>query len=202
METKTQSRNALHPLWWGAGVAVILFSAVGTAAVLGWIPTSMGSPRDTAALNAQSAVPVPATAHAPVPARTGAAAVQAEKDASPRTRIAYSRCLECGVIESVHETDTKGQGTGLGAVGGAVVGGLVGNQVGGGRGKDVMTVVGAVGGALAGNEVEKRVKSTKSYAITVRLDDGSSRTISEASAPTWHTGDRVRIVDGVIRSNA
>ncbi|HXC37305.1 MAG TPA: glycine zipper 2TM domain-containing protein [Burkholderiales bacterium] len=202
METNTQPRNSLHPIWWGAGVAIILFSAVGTAAVLGWIPTSMGSARDNVALNAQSAAPPPAKARAPVPARAAAPAVQAEKDASLRTHIAYSRCPDCGVIESVTETDTKGQGSGLGAVGGAVVGGLVGNQVGAGRGKDVMTVVGAVGGALAGNEVEKRVKSTKSYVITIRFDDGSTRTISEASAPTWRAGDRVRIVDGVIRSNA
>jgi outer membrane lipoprotein SlyB len=82
------------------------------------------------------------------------------------------------------------------------VGGLLGSQVGGGKGQSVMTVVGAVGGGFAGNEVEKRVKSTKSYAITIRMDDGTSRVINEAAAPTWHTGDKVRIVNGAIRSNA
>ena len=56
--------------------------------------------------------------------------------------------------------------------------------------------------ALAGNEVEKRVKSGKSYEITVRLEDGSNRVINEANAPSWRTGDRVRIVNGVIQSNA
>ena len=105
------------------------------------------------------------------------------------------------MVESVREVELKGEGSGLGAAGGAVVGGVLGNQVGGGRGKDLMTVVGAVGGAVAGNEVEKRVKSTKSYEITVRFDDGSSRAISEANAPSWRAGDKVRVVNGAIQSN-
>ena len=78
---------------------------------------------------------------------------------------------------------------------------LVGHQIGGGRGKDLATVAGAVGGALAGNEIEKRAKSTKSYAITVRLDDGSSRVINESNPPTWRPGDRVKVADGTIQSN-
>ena len=65
-----------------------------------------------------------------------------------------------------------------------------------------MTAVGAVGGAIAGNEIEKRVKSTKSYAITVRFDDGTSRVINEANAPSWRAGDKVKVVNGVIQSNA
>jgi outer membrane lipoprotein SlyB len=106
------------------------------------------------------------------------------------------------VIESVRAVEAKGLGSGLGAVGGAVVGGLLGNQVGAGRGQDVMTVVGAAGGAVAGNEVEKRMKSTNHYEITVRLNDGSSRVISESAQPVWHAGDKIRLVNGAIRSNA
>jgi len=62
-------------------------------------------------------------------------------------------------------------------------------------------VVGAVGGAVAGNQIEKSVKSSKSYETTVRFEDGSSRVIAEANAPAWRTGDHVKVVDGVIRSN-
>ena len=89
----------------------------------------------------------------------------------------------------------------LGTLGGAVIGAAIGNQVGGGSGQKIATVVGAVGGAVAGNEVEKRVKSTKNYEITVRLDDGSTRMIQEANPPSWRNGDHVRIVDGTIRAN-
>lgn len=114
---------------------------------------------------------------------------------------ATSRCAECGVVASVRDVETKGAGSGLGAVGGAVLGGVLGNQVGGGRGQDVATVVGAIGGGLAGNEVEKRVKSTKSRVVTVRFDDGSTRDISTAADSAWRAGDKVKVIDGAIRSN-
>ena len=61
-------------------------------------------------------------------------------------------------------------------------------------------MAGAVGGAVAGNEIEKRAKSTKSYEVTVRFDNGSSRVFSEAN-PTWRNGEHVRVIDGVIRAN-
>ena len=112
-----------------------------------------------------------------------------------------SKCTDCGQIESVREIVTRGEGSGLGAVGGAVVGGALGNQIGAGRGKDLATVAGAVGGAVAGNEIEKRAKSTKSYAITVRLDDGSSRVINETNPPMWRPGDQVKVTNGAIQSN-
>jgi outer membrane lipoprotein SlyB len=65
-----------------------------------------------------------------------------------------------------------------------------------------MMVAGAVGGGLAGNEIEKRVKTSKSYSITVRLEDGSTRVVNQATAPAWRAGDKVKFVDGVIQSNA
>ncbi|MGP1679860.1 MAG: glycine zipper 2TM domain-containing protein [Burkholderiales bacterium] len=195
--TEPQSDKFPQAIIWIAGIALTLFCAVGIAAVMGWIPNSMGGAGDKAVLGQAS---VPAAVRKTDKAAASRTAAPAHT--APVRAAAVATCAECGVIESVREVGAKGQGSGLGAVGGAVVGGLLGNQVGGGRGKDVMTVVGAVGGAVAGNEVEKRVKATKSYEVTVRLDDGSSRVISEASAPTWRTGDKVKIVNGAIRSNA
>ncbi|MGZ3254070.1 MAG: glycine zipper 2TM domain-containing protein, partial [Burkholderiaceae bacterium] len=125
-----------------------------------------------------------------------AAAVQVAH-ASP----AHVTCTQCGVIESTREISTKGQGGALGVIGGAVVGGLLGNQIGAGHGRDAATVVGAVGGGVAGNEIEKRARATKSYEITVHMNDGSNRVIHEENATTWQAGDHVKIVDGVIRSN-
>ncbi len=197
METqvnKIESQSGKFPqaIIWIAGIALTLFCVVGIGAVMGWIPSSMGGPSDKTVLGQQSANTVPVAA--PKPHRIAPA------QAAPVA--AHSTCAECGVIESVREIAAKGQGSGLGAVGGGVLGGLLGNQVGGGRGQDVMTVVGVVGGAVAGNEVEKRVKGTKSYEVTVRLDDGSSRVVREASLPSWRAGDKVKFVNGAIRSNA
>ncbi len=195
-----QSGKFPQAVIWIAGIALTLFCAVGIAALMGWIPNSMGGLSDKAAVDQQSANTVPPAA--PKAQRAAASPPAAVARSAPARVAPLATCAECGVIESVREVDATGQGSGLGAVGGAVVGGLLGNQVGAGRGKDVMTVVGAVGGAVAGNEVEKRVKTTKSYSITVRFDDGSSRVISEANAPTWRAGDKVKVINGVIQSNA
>jgi outer membrane lipoprotein SlyB len=195
-----QSSQFPQAVIWVAGVALTLFCAVGIAALMGWIPNSIGGPSDNAATSQRmmNTVP-PAVPKAHISTASHPAQMM---QTAPVPVATVAPCAECGVIESVREVDAKGKGSGLGAVGGAVVGGLLGNQVGAGRGKDVMTVVGAVGGGFAGNEVEKRVKTTKSYEVTVRLNDGSSRVISEAGLPTWHTGDKVKVVNGAIQSNA
>jgi len=192
--TRTKSTNLLAVV---VGIAIILFCAAGIAAIMGWIPTSIGSTRETA-LVADKEKPVKKNTQQnvqpAVPAKVKAPPVQVASSAP------VTKCNDCGVIESVREIAAKGEGSGLGAAGGAVVGGLLGHQVGGGSGKQIATVVGAVGGAVAGNEVEKRVKATKSYDITVRLDDGSTRVVNELNAPSWRSGDRVRVVDGSIRA--
>ena len=191
METK--ANRSPPTLFWIAGIAVTVFSVAGIAAIMGWIPTSIGGPGDSVVAAKQPATQPAASSHT-APSR--APAYTASN--SP----ARAQCAECGVIEAVREIDAKGEGSGIGAVGGAVVGGVLGHQVGSGRGRDIATVVGAVGGAVAGNEIEKRVKSSKSYEITVRFEDGSSRVVNEATAPSWRTGDRVKVINGVIQSNA
>jgi len=183
---ETQASKSPQPLVWAAAIALIVFCGVGVGALMGWIPTSIGKPDDTVLTVKQAKQAPPRVAKASVPA----------------VAVVAAKCAECGVIQSVREISAKGEGSGLGAVGGAVVGGVLGSQVGGGDGKKVMAVVGAVGGAVAGNEIEKRVKATKSYEVTVRFDDGTSRVITEASLPSWRSGDKVKVINGVIESNA
>ncbi len=225
----TQAAKSPHTLIWIAAIAVILFSAAGIAAIMGWIPTSMGRQADSSQLSKQerqdkqdkqdkqdrqdrldrqdkrstSSTAAPTVAAKPRPA---ASAPAVQSSANPPVNVASTvstkaRCPECGVIESTREVDAPGQGSAIGMVGGAVVGGLLGNQVGSGSGNKIATVAGAVGGAVAGNEIEKRVKTTKSYETTVRLEDGSTRVVSAPTPPTWRSGDRVKVVDGVIHSN-
>jgi outer membrane lipoprotein SlyB len=193
METHTTKQ--LHPLIWIAGVAVILLSTTGVAAIMGWIPTSMGHSNDSAPISSTDS-PQVNVAKEPAHTTTHKAPVQVAH-ASP----AHVTCTQCGVVESTREISTKGQGGALGVIGGAVVGGLLGNQIGAGHGREAATVVGAVGGGVAGNEIEKRANSTKSYEVTVHMNDGSNRVMHEANATTWQAGDHVKIVDGVIRSN-
>ncbi|HVQ62101.1 MAG TPA: glycine zipper 2TM domain-containing protein, partial [Burkholderiales bacterium] len=110
-------------------------------------------------------------------------------------------CRECAVIEDVRTVEKAGEASGVGAVGGAVIGGVLGHQVGAGRGKDLATVLGALGGGLGGNQIEKTVKTEKEYQIVVRYDDGSKGLFTQATAPGWHRGDKVKVINGAIQSN-
>lgn len=105
---------------------------------------------------------------------------------------ATNLCRDCGTVESVREIAAQGEGSGLGAIAGGVLGGLLGNQTGGGNGKKAMTVLGALGGAYAGHQVEKRVRTETQYEVTVRFDDGTTRSFTQTSTQ-WRNGDRVRL---------
>ena len=49
---------------------------------------------------------------------------------------------------------------------GSVAGGVIGHQFGGGRGKDVATVVGALGGGYAGNQIQGSLQESDTYTTT------------------------------------
>jgi outer membrane lipoprotein SlyB len=226
----TPGRANAHPVLIAAAIAVILFCLIATAAVMGWIPSTLGggasnralSEADRMALSSKMeqqanagavvvpqppVVAAPALVPAEAPARTAqnfvpeasvAPAVRNPAPAEPAP--ARNWCNNCGNIESIREITTRAQGSGLGAGAGAVLGGLLGNQVGGGHGRQLATVAGAVGGAVVGNQVEGNMKATHSYEIRVRLDNGKYRTFHQSSAPGWRDGDRVRVVNGGLRS--
>jgi outer membrane lipoprotein SlyB len=64
---------------------------------------------------------------------------------------------------------------------------------GGGRGKDVATVLGAVSGAIAGNAVESHQRKTWRYDVQVRSDDGSTRVLHYTTPPAFTIGDRISL---------
>lgn len=245
-----------HPMMIIAAIAIVLFCLAGTAAIMGWIPSSVGgntaagrgdlTEADRIALASKMDAPAPAPLayqqaqqqptqqfmpqqqqqqpvrqYAPEPAVQRSAnynepvtqrnanynepVTQHNTNYREPARVAAAApaknwCSNCGNVESIREIKSRAQGSGVGAAGGAILGGLLGNQVGGGHGRQLATVAGAVGGAVVGNQVEGNMKATTSYEIHVRLDDGSSRTFHQNSAPGWHTGDRVRVVKGALHS--
>ena len=116
-------------------------------------------------------------------------------------------CATCGVVESVQAVQQQGQGSGVGVVAGGVAGGLLGNQFGSGKGKTAMTVLGAIGGGFAGNEVEKRVRTETVYDITVRMDDGSTRSFRRTQAMAVGAavvvdGNTLRLSDSSVQRDA
>lgn len=102
-------------------------------------------------------------------------------------------CVDCGQVIDIRTLRTEGDSSGVGAVAGGVLGGVVGHQVGAGRGKEALTVLGAIGGALGGNQVEKQVKARTQYLVDVRMADGSTRTIAQATPPQLAAGEPVRV---------
>ena len=121
---------------------------------------------------------------------------KAGPDAAPVlvSRAAPPKCYDCGTISKIQKMTDEGKASGLGVVLGAVAGAVVGHQVGDGRGQDAATVVGAVGGGIAGNEIEKHVKGTPYFHVTVAMDNGGgSRTVNVGSMQGLTNGSRVKI---------
>ena len=202
MNTDIKQSRRIHPLVLAAAICVMLFSLLGSAALMGWLPTSHGDedsakPDTAAELNSKTESDMKAEPRAALPLSKAAPKAPAKRE-SPRAVLSSTH----GVIDSIREVSQKGEGSGIGAVAGGVAGGVLGHQIGGGHGKDAMTVVGVLGGGLAGHEIEKRVRATKSYVIDVRFDDGSTRSFTRSELPPFNVGDRVRLVDGALRSEA
>ena len=116
-------------------------------------------------------------------------------------RRAARVCANCGAVESIDVVEVKGDGSYLGKIAGGVVGAMIGSQVGQGRGTTAAEIAGAVGGAVAGNEIEKRVKKTRHYDVTVRLQSGGTQVISYATEPALRVGDKVRVENGTLVPN-
>ena len=212
---EAQAARRTHPLVIIAAVAITLFSLVGIGAVLGWIPTSVGTPGAASTPLAQApeqpaAQPEPAKPVERQPVVRPKPVVRSEPPhvaahaavPPPPPVVVAAICRECAVIEEVREVEKAGQASGAGAVGGAVVGGVVGHQMGGGRGKDFATILGALGGGLAGNAIEKNAKKTVEYQIVIRYEDGTKGLFTQVTPPSWRSGDKVKVINGVIQGRS
>lgn len=186
----------LYPTLVIAGIAVIIASMLGIAAMTGLLSQAqsqpVSNPQEAPAASGQAQQPDKAVQRTTEPAAVRSAG---SKTAAPATVAGAARCDNCGVVDTIRAVETKGQGSGVGAVAGGVVGGILGNQVGGGRGRTAMTVVGAGAGAYAGHELEKNMNKSVSYEIRVRMDDHSIRTF-RTPEPDVGVGQRVKVRDG------
>ena len=126
--------------------------------------------------------------------RAAPTAVPAAAMGAPVARAPAPVCGTCGVVESVTPVRHAAPPTGVGAVAGGVLGGVLGNQIGGGSGRALATVAGVVGGGYVGHQVEKSARTTTSYRIGVRMDDGRLRNVTRG-APVA-VGSRVTVSGG------
>lgn len=230
MKNVRRQAGRIHPLMATAAVAITVVSLVGVAALTGLIPTSQGqgtppvsamsgqTPLMTATPNepaydrtqygnevppaqARAYVPPPPVVQHATPRTTSSNSNNGNDYAQQNTQVAQATCTSCGRVESVVALHQAAPASGVGIGVGAVLGGLLGNQVGGGNGRTLATVAGAVAGGYGGNEVEKRSRTTTSYQVRVRMENGTIRTFPQ-DGEGWRVGDRVRVVNGALTSRS
>ncbi len=105
-------------------------------------------------------------------------------------------------VRVVKISSNDGQPSGLGAIGGGALGAVAGSAIGGGRGSIVTGIIGGIAGAVAGNAAENGLAMHDGLEITVRLDTGDMRAITQtATGEVFNAGDRVRLLSsgGVTR---
>lgn len=162
------------------------------------VPPERTRPTSSTSSNRQASVRRTAASEITPAPRQESAPFAVSRAPTPVAATLPAICRECGIVESVQEVPVEAKGSGGGAIAGGIVGGVIGNQIGRGATRDIATVLGAVGGAFAGNHIEKSAKESKRYDVTVRFEDGSTRTFSGDTPPAWHGGDRVKLQNGTL----
>jgi outer membrane lipoprotein SlyB len=103
--------------------------------------------------------------------------------------------VRMGTVESVREVLIDRGQSGVGTMAGAALGGIAaGSNVGGGNGAVAAGILGAVAGGLIGNKVEQNATTGKGLEITVKLDNGELRAITQEADEVFRAGDRVRLL--------
>ncbi|MGX4642160.1 glycine zipper 2TM domain-containing protein [Massilia sp. SYSU DXS3249] len=102
--------------------------------------------------------------------------------------------VRTGTVESVRNVIIANTESGVGTMGGAALGGLAGSYAGSGRGSAAASIVGAIAGGLLGQRVEASANNRPGFEITVKLDSGELRAITQAADELFRPGERVRLV--------
>jgi outer membrane lipoprotein SlyB len=136
---------------------------------------------------------------------TGCAYNPSSADVYSASQTQREQSVRMAVVESVRAvriSSNDGQPTGLGAIGGGALGAVAGSALGGGRGSILTGIAGGIAGAVAGNAVENSAAIRSGVELTVRLDNGDLRSITQAAnGEVFQAGDRVRLLSsgGVTR---
>lgn len=138
-------------------------------------------------------------------AMSGCASNSSSPNVFTASQAQREQTVRMGTVDSVRAvriSSNNGQPSGLGVVGGGALGALAGSSIGGGRGSVATGIIGGIGGAVAGNAIENSVAMRDGVEITVRLDNGDLRAITQTtSGEMFRAGDRVRLLSsgGVTR---
>jgi outer membrane lipoprotein SlyB len=108
-----------------------------------------------------------------------------------------SNCAICGTVESVRIVEVRMETEGTGIKSNESDDLAAGRPAGQGNEKASTTILGVTGGFFSGSSgVESGSRKRNAYRVTVRMDDGSYRTVSLSSPPAFAVGDKVRVIEG------
>ncbi|MBN3789213.1 glycine zipper 2TM domain-containing protein [Burkholderia sp. Bp8963] len=112
--------------------------------------------------------------------------------------------VRMGTVDSVRAVriQSDGGGSAIGTLGGGALGAVAGSAIGGGKGSILTAIAGGLAGAVAGNAIGENMSTANGVEITVRLDNGDLRSITQAaSGEVFRAGERVRLLSsgGVTR---
>lgn len=102
--------------------------------------------------------------------------------------------VRMGTVESVRNVTIANRDTGTGTVAGAALGGLGGSEIGHGNGSAAVGIIGAVAGGIIGNRIENQANQKPGFEITVKLDNGELRSITQLADEMFQPGERVRLL--------
>jgi outer membrane lipoprotein SlyB len=103
-------------------------------------------------------------------------------------------CDRCGTIEAIRQVATKEQWTPLGSVPStADLGpqGMAMYKVGKGFSNEGQVFVGAAGGTVYRTQPNQR--NITRWEVTIKMDDGSTRSLTQNYEPLMQVGDKVRV---------
>lgn len=116
-----------------------------------------------------------------------------------RYYVSNEQTVRMGYVESVREVVIDRGQSGVGAATGAALGGLAaGSTIGKGNGSVAAAIVGAVAGGIVGQNMERNATMARGLEITVRLDNGEIKAVTQLLEEPFNPGDRVRLLsDGM-----
>ncbi len=112
-----------------------------------------------------------------------------------RSDAQREQVVRMGTVESIRNVIIDAGKTGVGGLAGGAIGGVAaGSSIGKGSGAVLAGIVGAVAGGIAGDAIENNVGKKAGLEITVRLENGELRAITQDADEAFRPGERVRLL--------
>jgi len=182
--TMDRKSHLLLPLLAAAAASVVTFAGIGVAAITGHLSMNPVGTPPVAKVADDTPAPPPVVEPRPKASSGRSPAAAKPIEFRPGTRIATrkAKCDDCGVVDSIRAREVEGNG-------------LMRPAFQRGSPEQARPPAG-IGYAALNRTSESRV--SVNFVVTVRMEDGTVRTIYENQRPPFRIGERVRLVNGAV----